>query len=434
MITLEGNLLFLNGSRRDAKSEGQMLSFEGASGDFLAILNALLFADQTAEDGIQQPTMPDFDAVMQNLFLADTNRQSEMPLLQELIKLSGEHILPAQASSELMAQVANFWQALMAENPQLAEQIKGVLSELKNRPPAEAANLLRELNRLIIGEQPVDQQVIAKLEQLLTGEKTGVSADLGNAQNMPHKARQLEAALLQLNHELNKPVVKAEVTPALAEKPAGNITVRPVEQAADSGFYQSNQQSFDRPTAQDVNRQPGASQIQTKLNFTVNTANLTVNSANTLQQPTESVPLEQLAARISNLVKEMAVRRQPNQATTMRIKLQPEHLGEVTIRLTYQRGELNTHIYATTAHAKEALEAVLPQIRETLVQQSIKLNEAAVFLGQQGSQWNNGGYRQPAKRHWASAGVYRAPGNELPISGLAAADKAKVSGGLSILI
>lgn len=94
----------------------------------------------------------------------------------------------------------------------------------------------------------------------------------------------------------------------------------------------------------------------------------------------------QLGSRFAELLKEMAVRQQPNQ-TTMRLRLKPASLGEVTVRLTYNRGELNAQFFATTGHGKEALEAALPQLRDTLLQQQVKLTESSVFLTNDDSRW-----------------------------------------------
>ncbi|MCD5407454.1 MAG: flagellar hook-length control protein FliK, partial [Desulfotomaculum sp.] len=100
----------------------------------------------------------------------------------------------------------------------------------------------------------------------------------------------------------------------------------------------------------------------------------------------------QLGERLLEMVKTVFVRQQPEQTTTVRLKLYPEHLGEVIVRLTYNlktansRGELSVQFYVANALAKDALENALPQLRETISQQ-LKLNDASIFNNQDGSRW-----------------------------------------------
>ncbi|MTI80189.1 MAG: hypothetical protein FH758_04770 [Firmicutes bacterium] len=116
---------------------------------------------------------------------------------------------------------------------------------------------------------------------------------------------------------------------------------------------------------------------------------------------------EQVSGKLLGMVKEMNVKQQPNN-TTMRLKLHPEQLGEVTIRLTFNRGELSAQFYASTVHGKEALEAALPQMRDALFQQQVKLSEANVFLGQGSNQWSGQQQQQNRSqgRGWRQGNYY----------------------------
>ncbi|MGE6205208.1 flagellar hook-length control protein FliK [Guptibacillus hwajinpoensis] len=71
--------------------------------------------------------------------------------------------------------------------------------------------------------------------------------------------------------------------------------------------------------------------------------------------------------------------------TTIRIKLSPENLGQLDIRLTTSDGKVTAHILTATAGAKELIESQLHQLRHTLVQQGIQLDKVEV-VQQQGSQ------------------------------------------------
>lgn len=106
-------------------------------------------------------------------------------------------------------------------------------------------------------------------------------------------------------------------------------------------------------------------------------------------------PLTQLPNRLAEMVRAMMVQQNPG-STTIRMKLQPEHLGEVTVNLTWSKGELTAHFVTATGLAKEALESAFPQLKQLLAQQDIRLSEAAVFMEQQTQQWDQGARKNHA--------------------------------------
>ena len=73
--------------------------------------------------------------------------------------------------------------------------------------------------------------------------------------------------------------------------------------------------------------------------------------------------------------------------TRLRFRLEPEHLGELVIRLVYRSGEVSAYFQASSAQAKEVLEHSLPQLREALAGQNLHLQNASVSVGQQESEF-----------------------------------------------
>ncbi|MFX4261951.1 flagellar hook-length control protein FliK [Pelotomaculum propionicicum] len=73
--------------------------------------------------------------------------------------------------------------------------------------------------------------------------------------------------------------------------------------------------------------------------------------------------------------------------TQIQLQLEPENLGKLTIKLSYSNGELNAHFYTGSDHVKEILEGAIGQLRESLGQQELTLNQAFVFVGDE----NRGG-------------------------------------------
>lgn len=117
------------------------------------------------------------------------------------------------------------------------------------------------------------------------------------------------------------------------------------------------------------------------------------------------VQLNQLPVRLTEMVKSMMLQHNPG-STSLKMKLQPEHLGEVTVKLTWSKGELSAQFITSTGVAREALESSFPQLKQLLAQQDIRLSEAAVFMEQQTQQWDHGS--QGSNQRWQFRGQTKA--------------------------
>ena len=72
----------------------------------------------------------------------------------------------------------------------------------------------------------------------------------------------------------------------------------------------------------------------------------------------------------------MAARKQGS--SQARLQLHPAHLGKLDIRLDVQGREASLHLGVHSAPVREALEAMLPRLREQLEQQGLQLGDASV--------------------------------------------------------
>ncbi|MBM7854214.1 flagellar hook-length control protein FliK [Desulfohalotomaculum tongense] len=186
-----------------------------------------------------------------------------------------------------------------------------------------------------------------------------------------------------------------------------DISAKQVEQPAD------NRQQSDRAgvnsaveTRAAANTAPTgeSSQNRTVQNFTAHV--IPGGTPAPGAKPDGDVQVSQLGSRLAELVKEMSVKQQPNQ-TSIRLKLEPKHLGEITVHLSCNRGEVSARFYAATIQAKEALEASMPQIRDALFQQQVRLSEASVFWGQGSGQWERQQQQNRSRGRGGSGGLYR---------------------------
>ncbi len=67
----------------------------------------------------------------------------------------------------------------------------------------------------------------------------------------------------------------------------------------------------------------------------------------------------------------------------VRVRLKPEHLGEVSLKVTMQEGELAARLDVSVPAVKAALDAQLPQLREALASQGIEIRRFDVVADEQ---------------------------------------------------
>ena len=118
------------------------------------------------------------------------------------------------------------------------------------------------------------------------------------------------------------------------------------------------------------------------------------NMPSSVKSSQEAVTTTQLTNRILDIAENVFIKQQQNQTTVMRFKLHPEYLGEVTVRMIYKAGllgrdsSLNVQFYVSNALAKDAVESILPQIRDALFNQ-LKNSDVSIFYsGQNDSEGN----------------------------------------------
>ncbi|MCL6450697.1 MAG: flagellar hook-length control protein FliK [Acetobacteraceae bacterium] len=68
-------------------------------------------------------------------------------------------------------------------------------------------------------------------------------------------------------------------------------------------------------------------------------------------------------------------------ALELRLRLEPDHLGEVSLRLVSREGRVEAEVLVSSHQARQAFEAELPRLRESLAQQGVTLGECSVDVG-----------------------------------------------------
>lgn len=181
----------------------------------------------------------------------------------------------------------------------------------------------------------------------------------------------------------------------ISSLPAGNEKIATAEIGAGAGVQENIPKETAQGTSKTQQVSAGAGMAEGNTG-PVQETSYTSGHPKAFSSP-DSVPVKnmpQVLARAAVQMINWPEQRDNPVATVIRLKLEPRHLGEMTVRLTCNRGELTAHFYTSSVPARDAVEGTLPQLREVLAQQNIQLNDAAAFVGRENSQQQGqGGYR-----------------------------------------
>ena len=121
--------------------------------------------------------------------------------------------------------------------------------------------------------------------------------------------------------------------------------------------------------------------------------------------PAESsrgVALPYLNDRLVQEIKHILSTGKGERQTRVQLKLEPEHLGRLTIKLFFNSEEVSAHFYTANIQVKDVLESSLQQLRDSLNQHDLKLNEAIVFTDNEDHGGSMGrSYQERDERAWS---------------------------------
>ncbi|MDF2873728.1 MAG: Flagellar hook-length control protein FliK, partial [Sporomusa sp.] len=69
------------------------------------------------------------------------------------------------------------------------------------------------------------------------------------------------------------------------------------------------------------------------------------------------------------------------QNTEMVIKLKPEHLGELTLKVVVENGAINASFHSNNPEVRSIIEASLPQLKQDLANNGLKVENVGVYAG-----------------------------------------------------
>ena len=98
----------------------------------------------------------------------------------------------------------------------------------------------------------------------------------------------------------------------------------------------------------------------------------------------------QLLEQFQKVIKSSKFMTGPNGSNQLLLKLNPDQLGDISVKLTQLNGEMIVKITATTQAAKEALESNLQQLRHMFSPQQVVVEKQDLqSFGQAHDEWND---------------------------------------------
>ena len=110
----------------------------------------------------------------------------------------------------------------------------------------------------------------------------------------------------------------------------------------------------------------------TQDNFKTNLENLPV--ANTVEITEDKLMVARQLVENIRLV-------QKDGNTEMLIRMKPEHLGEMVLKISIVNGNVNANFHTNNAEARGILEAAMPQLRQELSHSGFKVHDVGVYAG-----------------------------------------------------
>jgi flagellar hook-length control protein FliK len=146
-------------------------------------------------------------------------------------------------------------------------------------------------------------------------------------------------------------------------------------------------------------------------------------SASAHAQTPQSIPVQQFAQEMGKFMVKQFILSQGNGVSEAKISLQPEHLGQLDIKIVIQNGIMTAKFVAESGAAREMLEAQMAQLRTALQAQGLQVDRMEVVQqqpsqthasymgshhGQQGTGHNGGGARKGNRGGYEDSAAFEA--------------------------
>jgi hypothetical protein len=327
----------------------------------------------------------DADEVAQLLEMNAGNgkgEEKEVFLSQLMSVLEGKGITTAQAHkiSELIVELQVQGDQLVSAGGKEAAQLKDLLVQM-GMSPEEADTIVKE-NELSLAAV---KKIVAPLEinaeevsNVVEGEKIALGDLKRVLLQLGVKPENLNALLAQTNSARSEVVPKGllEALITVMNSSEGNsAAANPVKDALSLGTNRGGQDSAGNS---DVN---GGGQFASVLNSDKAVAGASQNQGDFDQVMSKIGPRGPVAQKVMEQVVEGARIQVANGQTRAKIVLQPPSLGKLNLHIITKDDQVKVTFFAENLQVKEIIESNLAQLRQSFVQQGLRVDDFGVFVG-----------------------------------------------------
>lgn len=259
-------------------------------------------------------------------------------------------------------------------------EVQSNVSPLASHPDTvrfAVQDVLTQLSNMVksnsLGDQAKPQllQLAQSFQSLLTEHGSGSSkgAVLGSA----------ESATAVMNQQ------DGDVPPVSVDRKELPISIKPVSQSTTASEVKGNMTSQQMEATATEEVAGKADSISEQNPLTAGQLALRAGTTTPVKPMAQPVPVEQFAKEMNNLIVNKLEFVKLHGFTEARISLNPEHLGQVDIKISMQNGLLVAQFMTRNSDARELLDQQMSQLRSALQGQGLQVEKIEVTQSSQSS-------------------------------------------------
>jgi flagellar hook-length control protein FliK len=308
---------------------------------------------------------------------AGKGEEKKVFLAQLMSVLEGKSITAAQAQkiSEMIVEMQVHGESLVSGGEKEIAQLKDLLVQM-GVSPEEADTIIKdgELSLAVLKKIVAQLEINAEeVNKVVEGEKVALGDLKRVLLQLGVKPENLNALLTQTDSARSGMMSKGllEALNSVINSGAAN----PVEDAL---ALNSNSGRNDSSGNSDVN---GGGQSASGINSDKAVAGIAQNQGDFEQVMSKIGPREPVAQKVMEQIVEGARIQVARGQTTARIVLQPPSLGKLNLHIITKDDQVKVTFFAENLQVKEIIESNLAQLRQSFVQQGMRVDDFGVFVG-----------------------------------------------------
>lgn len=260
--------------------------------------------------------------------------------------------------------------------------------KVNTMPIQEVVTTVSQTNIIV----PADYQM--KTSQIASVFKASTEQQQSNSDGLPRDVSEVKADVFAVNQT----AVPAETTVTALSGFATN-------DSKDGMLDQHQNQSADDKLIAGPDKKPSDVPIPFS-NFTLTKQDqfATVADSSQLAANTSNAPVDPYNV-VSQIVEHARLIKTP-ESSEMVIKLKPEHLGELTLKVSVDGGVVNASFHSNNAEVRSIIESSLVQLRQDMAGQGLKVDNVGVYAGL-GNLFSDGQQRSPQQNAGKTATASR---------------------------